>query len=414
MRRLPLVLAAATLVAAAALAWQFWPATPIKAPAVAALPLPAAPPSAPEPQRATAEIGQRETLIGALRRQGLDADAAHQVAAALRAAGAELRRLRPGTPLELARVADGPVTEVLLTVSPWLQFAVQAKDDGWQAERRETAPELRTELRTGEVRGSLWDAVDAGEMSPQLLLDMAQIFESEIDFGGDVQPGDRFRLLVEARYADGRYVDHGRILAAQYIGGDDGRAITAVGYEHGGRFAHYDPAGQSLKKSFLRSPLQFTRISSGFTHRRPHPVLGGVRPHLAIDYAAPTGTPVWAVADGTVEFAGRKGGNGIQVLLRHRGDYKTYYNHLSGIAAGVRPGARVKQKQVIGRVGSTGLSTGPHLDYRVSRNGTFVNPLHEKFIAGEPVPRSALADFQSHARALLARLQGPATAVAPR
>jgi len=156
---------------------------------------------------------------------------------------------------------------------------------------------------------------------------------------------------------------------------------------------------------FLRSPLEFTRISSGFTHRRPHPILGGVRPHLAIDYAAPTGTPVWAVADGVVMFAGRKGGNGIQVRLRHRGGYETYYNHLSRIAPKVRRGARVSQKQVIGRVGSTGLATGPHLDYRVSQNGTFVNPLNEKFIPGEPIAKSKRDEFVTLAGAMMERLE---------
>jgi murein DD-endopeptidase MepM/ murein hydrolase activator NlpD len=216
---------------------------------------------------------------------------------------------------------------------------------------------------------------------------------------------------VESRYADGRFVEVGRILAARYEA-DDAR-LVGVAFEVGGRLNYYGPDGESLKKTFLRSPLQFTRISSGFTHRRPHPVLGGVRPHLAIDYAAPTGTPVWAVADATVEYAGRKGGNGIQVLLRHRSGYKTYYNHLSRVARGIRPGARVAQKTVIGYVGSTGLSTGPHLDYRVSVNGRFVNPLSEKFLPGDPVPAAHRAEFTARARQLMAQLDGPAAPPAP-
>jgi murein DD-endopeptidase MepM/ murein hydrolase activator NlpD len=234
------------------------------------------------------------------------------------------------------------------------------------------------------------------------MLDLVQIFESSFDFTADTRAGDRFRLLVEARYANGTFVEEGRILAAQYVAGAE--TLAGVAFEVDGRTAYYDPDGRSMKKMFLRSPLQFTRISSGYTYRRPHPVLGGVRPHLAIDYAAPTGTPVWAVADGTVEFAGHKGGNGIQVLLRHRAGYKTYYNHLSRVAKGVRPGARVSQKQVIGYVGSTGLSTGPHLDYRVSVNGRFVNPLQEKFLPGEPIPADQRTAFAVHARALLDQL----------
>ena len=159
---------------------------------------------------------------------------------------------------------------------------------------------------------------------------------------------------------------------------------------------------------FLKSPLEFSRVTSGFTYARPHPILGGVRPHLAIDYGAPVGTPVRAVADGVVVHAGWNGGNGIQVHLRHRSGYETQYNHLSRISEGLRPGVRVRQKQIIGNVGATGLATGPHLDYRVARNGTFVNPLSEKFIPGEPIPAATRPDFTRHARELVARLEAAA------
>jgi murein DD-endopeptidase MepM/ murein hydrolase activator NlpD len=161
--------------------------------------------------------------------------------------------------------------------------------------------------------------------------------------------------------------------------------------------------GRSLKKSFLKSPLEFTRITSGFTYARPHPILGGTRPHLAIDYAAPVGTPVRAVADGVVIASGWAGGNGIQVRLRHRAGYETMYNHLS--RAAVKRNARVQQRQVIGYVGSTGLSTGPHLDYRISRNGVFVNPLSEKFMPGAPIPAVDRARFNARARTIVRRLE---------
>jgi murein DD-endopeptidase MepM/ murein hydrolase activator NlpD len=169
--------------------------------------------------------------------------------------------------------------------------------------------------------------------------------------------------------------------------------------------AYYDLDGRSLKKSFLKSPLEFTRITSGFTYARPHPILGGVRPHLAVDYAAPVGTPVRAVADGTIVDAGWNGGNGIQVHLRHASGYETLYNHLSRLGPGIRPGARVSQRQVIGYVGSTGLSTGPHLDYRVAKNGRFVNPLDEKFIPGQPLDGAEHGRFLREARALVRRLE---------
>jgi murein DD-endopeptidase MepM/ murein hydrolase activator NlpD len=160
-----------------------------------------------------------------------------------------------------------------------------------------------------------------------------------------------------------------------------------------------------LKKTFLKSPLEFTRVTSGFTYARPHPILGGVRPHLAVDYGAPAGTPVRAVADGIVLLAGWNGGNGIQVHLRHHAGYETMYNHLSRLGPGVRKGGRVSQRDVIGYVGSTGLSTGPHLDYRVKKNGRFVNPLSEKFVPGHPLEGSEHRRYLKEARALVRRLE---------
>jgi murein DD-endopeptidase MepM/ murein hydrolase activator NlpD len=328
---------------------------------------------------------------------------AHRIASALREAGAELRKVRPGDRFDLARDREGRIVAAVYAPSPWQRFEAGETDGHWRAGRIDIEPDVRIELRQGEIRRSLWDAVESGAVTAPLLLDFAQMLESEFDFAADAQPGDRFRLLVEARYANGALVDYGRIVAAQYV--SDGQTLTGIGFAGGGRHAYYDPAGQSLKKMFLRSPLQFTRISSGFTHRRPHPILGGVRPHLAIDYAAPTGTPVWAVADGEVSFAGRNGGNGIQVVVHHRAGYRTYYNHLSRVAKGIRSGARVRQKQIVGYVGSTGLSTGPHLDYRVSRHGRFVNPLLEKFLPGDPIPQPLRARFAEHSRTLVERLE---------
>src|SRR5437667_264736 len=224
----------------------------------------------------------------------------------------------------------------------------------------------------------------------------------------DTRAGDRFRLLVEKRFANDTFVDFGRILVAQYV--SDGRVLTGVGVERpgDGRHAFYDPEGRSLRKSFLKSPLEFTRITSGFTWARPHPILGGVRPHLAIDYGAPVGTPVRAVADRRYGAAGWAGGNGISVTVRHRSGYETMYNHLSRLGPGIRPGGRVMQRQVIGYVGATGLATGPHLDYRVAKNGRFVNPLGEKFIPGEPIAAAERGAFTGHARELLRRLEDAA------
>lgn len=357
----------------------------------------------PELETTTLEIRKHETVVSSLLQNEIPAAIAHAVANALHKAGANLRQIRPGDRLELAHAADGQLMTLGYAESPWIRYEVSYSDGNWQSDRIEIEPEIRIEARQGEVKDSLWSAIEASGISPQSLLDFVRIFESEFDFTADTQPGDHFRLLVETRYAKGEAVEQGRILAAQYL--SNGRTMTAIGFQDQSRFSYYDLEGKSLNKVFLRSPLEFSRISSGFTYQRPHPVLGGVRPHLAVDYAAPTGTPVWAVADGVVEFAGRKGGNGIQVLLKHRGGYKTYYNHLSRIASGVRQGTRVSQKQVIGYVGSTGISTGPHLDYRVSLNDKFVNPLGEKFLPGKAIDPSQRALFTTRAREMMARLE---------
>jgi len=350
------------------------------------------------------EMRRGDTLVQALTRGGLPVRAATALATQFGKNGADLRKIRAGATIEITWNARDEPMEVRYEASPWLSFAARSLDGGWRVGRAETLPELRVEVVKGVVQRSLFDAVERAGESARLVLALVEIFSSDFDFTADTRAGDRFRLLVEKRYAGDAFVDYGRILVAQYASG--GKTLTGVGFElKSSRFAHYDLAGQSLRKSFLKSPLEFTRITSGFTYARPHPILGGVRPHLAIDYGAPVGTPVRAVADGVVVHAGWNGGNGIQVHIRHRSGYETQYNHLSRVASDVRTGVRVRQKQIIGTVGATGLATGPNLDYRVAHNGTFVKPLSEKFIPGEPITAAARADFNHQAQELITRLE---------
>jgi murein DD-endopeptidase MepM/ murein hydrolase activator NlpD len=379
------------------------------APPIAAVP-PAAPASEPAPadtpavRTETVTLRRGDTLLMALGRLGIDRRASADLADALRASGADLRRMRAQDELAITWTLDGEPISVRWESGPWLGFVAVATDAGWEVRRSETRPDVRVEAVGGEVKRSLFETVEALGESPQLVLELVEIFSSDFDFTADTRNGDRFRLLVEKRYAGDQFVDYGQVLVAQYL--SDGRALTGVGFEPaGGRLAYYDLDGRSLKKSFLKSPLEFTRITSGFTYARPHPILGGVRPHLAVDYAAPPGTPVRAVADGTAVVAGWNGGNGIQVHLRHHAGYETVYNHLLRLGPGVRAGGRVSQRQVIGYVGSTGLSTGPHLDYRVVKNGRFVNPLGEKFIPGQPLAGAEHGRFLREARELVRRLE---------
>ena len=397
------VLIATALITLFALPWG-----PQRPPGSETTPTPAIPTAATPPSPRVTDVAIRpgDTLAGALRRGGFSPRQAEAVSAALVCAGANLRRLNPRDALSVTWAGDGVPAALEWAPSAWLQWAARPASsggDGWEVRRVRTEPDVRVEAVRGRVTRSLFQAMEEAGEAPQLVVDLVEIFSSDFDFTADTRPGDRFRVLVEKRYAGARFVDYGRILAAQYA--SEGRTLSGVSWGGHGRPAYYDPDGRSLRKSFLKSPLEFTRITSGFTYARPHPVLGGVRPHLAIDYAAPVGTPVRAVADGHVLRAGWNGANGIQVHLRHRAGYETQYNHLSGLAPGIAAGARVGQRQLIGFVGATGLATGAHLDYRIAKRGVFVNPLGERFVPGEPIAPGERAAFLAHARTLIRRLE---------
>ncbi len=406
--RIVLALVVVLMVAVAGSVWWRPPGS-VQAPAVTETPLaatqPAPPAEPPKERKETVTLKRGDTLVKALGAAGLETRTAAEIAAALRKAGAELRRLKPGHELEIVWSPAGDPTSVSWQADPFLGYAAVAGESGWTVKRFETTPEIRVQAVHGTVETSLFQAVDEIGETPQLVLAFVNIFESDFDFTADTRRGDRFRLLVEKRYAGDTFVSYGRILAVQYT--SSGRTLTGVGFvaTKTDKMAYYDLAGRSLRKSFLKSPLEFSRVTSGFTYARPHPILGGVRPHLAIDYAAPVGTPVRAVADGTIVRAGWNEGNGIQVHLRHRLGYETIYNHLSSVARGLRAGVRVSQRQVIGYVGATGLATGPHLDYRIAKGGTFVNPLSEKFIPGEPISAAEKPAFLRESRALVERLE---------
>jgi murein DD-endopeptidase MepM/ murein hydrolase activator NlpD len=343
-----------------------------------------------------------DTWERALLRLGVDRGATTPILAQLRTL-VNLRRLRPGQLVRVVRDPDGDLVRLVYRHSAIDRYVVGPGRDGWVAQHIQAPVDTRVVAVAGRVVGSLFNAMDRLGESPLLTAKFVEIFESEFDFAADSLPGDRFRLLVEKDYVRGEFVGYGRILVARYET-PGRRPLTGVAIETAsGTTQYYDAHGHSMQKMFLRSPLDFTRITSGFSHARYHPILGGLRPHLAIDYAAPVGTPVRAVADGVVASAGWEGGNGISVRIRHPRGYETMYNHLSRVH--VRLGERVSQRQVIGRVGSTGLATGPHLDYRVIKNGRFVNPLREKFIPGPSLSGAERRAFDERVRTLLHRLE---------
>lgn len=252
--------------------------------------------------------------------------------------------------------------------------------------------DLRLETASGTIDDNLFQAVaDIGE-SPNLAIRLVKLFGSEINFSKHLQAGDSFSILIEKRYRDGEFKGYGRALAATFVNGK--KLCEAFLFcDEAGEPQYYNRSGENLHKAFLQSPLAVTRLTSRFSQRRFHPVLGRHRPHLGVDYGAPTGTPVKSVGDGSVVSRGWAGGYGNQIVVRHAGGVESWYSHLSGFSRGLRPGQKVKQGQVIGFVGSTGLSTGPHLDFRLRRNNVFVDPEKNINPRGAPVAAAMLKEF---------------------
>ena len=255
------------------------------------------------------------------------------------------------------------------------------------------------------IDDNLFQAVaDAGER-PQLALRLAELFGSEINFIRDLQEGDSFVVLVEKRYREGEYKGYGRILAAHFT--NKGKTFEAYLFREGKKSAnYYNNKGENIRKSLLQAPLAFTRVTSRFTKNRLHPILGYTRPHEGVDYAAPTGTPVKAVGEGVVTQRGWSGGYGNQVIVRHGGGLESLYAHLSGYARGLKTGQKVRQGEVIGFVGMTGLATGPHLDFRLRQGGKFINPAKAINPRGEPVSKAAMPAFEKVMAQELALLKG--------
>jgi len=303
----------------------------------------------------------------------------------------DLARISVGRPFGVALGPDGLLRAFTYGIDELRTLRVVRQGADLRADVLTRAYDARTVVVAGTIVTSLFGAVEAAGEEDQLALDLADVYAWDVDFNTEIQRGDSFRVVLEKLSLDGAFARYGRILAAELVRGD--RVLRAFRHEGATGSGYYDAEGRPLRKAFLRSPLRFTRISSRFSASRLHPVLQVRRAHLGVDYAAPAGTPVSAAADGLVTAAGWMGGYGRTVRLRHANGYETLYGHLSRVD--VRPGQRVAQGTRIGAVGSTGLSTGPHLDYRMSRDGRFVDPLRLDAPPAEPIAateRSAFAD----------------------
>ncbi len=315
---------------------------------------------------------------------------------------AQLRRLRAGDQLQL-RVAEGRLQELVYSPDPRETLQIRRDGDGFEAMQLTAQIQHRTAYARGTVRSSFFAAGQAAGLSNRLVLDVAKIFGYDIDFALDLREGDRFAVAYDTLWSNGKKLRDGDILAAEF--NTDGETYRAVRYvDRQGHAAYYAPDGQSLRKFFNRAPLDFIRVSSGFSMRRLHPVLNSMRAHKGVDYAAAAGTPVKATGDGRVEFLGRRSGFGNVIMLKHGGNYETVYAHLSRYKRGLKEGDSVKQGQVIGYVGMTGLATAPHLHYEFRVGGLHKNPMTVSLPRAVSIPRQYLVQFRAETTPLLAQL----------
>ena len=333
------------------------------------------------------------------------------------ASAIDVRKLRAGQPYAIDRLLDGRVRRFEYEIDADKRLTVErASSEGTPRfiATVERIPKQTTVVTVeGEINrdtNSLFAAIDKAGEHIDLALGMADVFSGEIDFNSDLQPGDKFRVLVERHTREGKLSGYGAILAAEFV--NDGRKLHAVRFTpDGGSPAYYDENGRSLKRFFLKSPLKFEpRITSSFSTSRLHPILGYARAHNGVDYFAPLGAPVGSVAPGVVTNAGWTNGGGRTVKVRHPNGYETEYLHLSSIS--VRAGARIGQGELVGRVGMTGLATGVHLHYGMKKNGHYVNPVieHRNMPPGEPVPAGFMNVFNTERDRYFTLLFTPTTA----
>lgn len=368
---------------------------------VARAPAGRAPEDAPRWQVETVRSG--DNLAAVFKRAGLSARDVHQVVNAGEPAD-QLTQLFPGDEIYLQLDADDELHGLRYAMSPSRTLHLRRSgDDDWQPHVEQVELERRTVEAEGRIESSLYNAAMEAGLTDRLIMELATIFGWDIDFALDLRRDDAFVVIYETLHRDGQQVRTGDILAAEFV--NRGERFRAVRYETPeGESNYYTPQGRSMRKAFLRTPTDFTRVSSEFNPERVHPVYGTKRPHRGTDYAAPPGTPIKAAGDGKIIERGTKGGYGNTVVLKHGTRYTTLYAHMRRFASGQSVGARVKQGEIIGYVGSTGLSTGPHLHYEFRVDGTHRNPRTVDLPKAEPIDERYREDFEQAIAPLVAQL----------
>lgn len=314
------------------------------------------------------------------------------------------RQLRPGKVVSARTSESGELLALTFPLNGARDNAlvVEKRDGRLQASEQGQALTPQVVMKSGEIRSSLFAATDAIGLPDSIAIQMAEVLGGDIDFHRDLRRGDSFSVVYEMLYNQGQPARTGRILATEFV--NNGKTFRAVWFESKEGQGYYTADGKNIRKAFLRSPLEFSRITSGFSHSRLHPILQTWRAHKGVDYGAPIGTRVKATGDGIVEFAGKQGGYGNLVVIRHQGRYTTHYGHLNSFASGIRKGVRISQGDIIGHVGKTGWATGPHLHYEFRINNVHQNPLAVVLPSAPPLAQQQMADFRLYADPLIYRL----------
>lgn len=367
------LIAVGVLAAAITIVPRYWELT------IESIPPLLEPPPFPKTEVVQDTIQKNSTLVATLVDYNIPLQIANQVADLIKPVF-DVRKLQSGNPFRLEKEIDGSLKAFEYKVDDESILKVQKEADSYAAKVQKLDFETRETTITAEIRSSLWDALSGAPKRDYLAIELNEMFQWQVDFNTEIQPGDRIRIVVDEYFHEGNFVKYGKIQAAELV--NAGRRYRGFLF----RDSYYDEKGVALKRAMLASPLKFSpRVSSGFSRRRMHPILGSARAHLATDYAAPGGTQVIAVANGVVASAGWNGGYGNLVQIKHANGLTSGYAHLSRIASGVRPGRAIKQGELVGLVGSTGLTTGPHLHFMMTLRGTPINPV-PALKKGEPAP----------------------------
>ena len=349
-----------------------------------------------------ADIRRGDTIASILNRLDISDQDSTDFMQAARGSKA-MRQLKPGKTIQVQTSAEGELLALRYVFGDEQLFLMEKTDDEFKMTEQPLELDSQIHMKSGEISTSLFAATDSAGIPNSIAVQLTEIFASEIDFYRDLRQGDRFTVVYETLSNSGKRAKTGRVLAVEFI--NKGKSHQAIYFKaSSGADGYYTPEGESLRKDFLLSPLAFSRVSSGFSQARYHPILKEWRAHKGIDYAAPTGTPVRATATGIVQFSGAQRGYGNLIVLKHNGKFETAYGHLSRFASGLSKGKRINQGDVIGYVGATGMATGPHLHYELRVDGLQRDPTKMALPTAPPITKRDLLAFQKQTHSLVARL----------